>query len=90
MEINEEDLIWTEDRIEHIISKHNIRPEEIMQTLYDDYYLQRTRDNSYQLIGKTSGGRYLFVVLAPKGNGKYKVITSRDATQNEKRKYRGA
>jgi len=47
----------------------------------------RGEEKLYYILGKTLGGRYLFIVVKPRGKGKAKVITARDMNDLEKRRY---
>lgn len=40
------------------------------------------------LFGRTFAGRYLLVILAPRGSRTYQVVTARDQTSGERRNYR--
>jgi uncharacterized DUF497 family protein len=40
------------------------------------------------LLGQTEEGRYLFIVLARRRSGHYRVVTAREMTDNERRRYR--
>jgi uncharacterized DUF497 family protein len=72
-----------------IETKHGVRwvvVEEVCSS--DDIHVRKGREGLYKVFGKTTGGRYILVVLANKGRGEWKVATSRDMTANEKQLYR--
>ena len=41
-----------------------------------------------QSMGKRDAGRYLLVIYAPKRNQRIRVVTARDMTPREKRRFR--
>lgn len=85
-------LDWDEANTDHI-AWHGIDPEEAEEALGDP---DATPAHTYRgpggerrsaIIGKTENGRFLFVVFTFQG-GLLRVVTARDATPNEKRRYR--
>lgn len=48
----------------------------------------RTRGDRYGLVGQTDAGRYLTVIVAPRGVAVYALITARDSDAAERRLYR--
>lgn len=81
-------LIWDDYRVEHI-ARHNIEPDEVWEVCEDPLHLaHREGKNRYRLYGKTSNGRYLFIVLEQFEKTVFKVITAREMTNNEKRNFR--
>ena len=79
---------WDEDSIDHIW-RHHVEPEEVEETLEGRYTFQRGRGRAYYILGRSGSGRYLFVVLARKPSGNYRVVTARDMTSTERRLLRG-
>lgn len=49
---------------------------------------RRMRDGAYAVYGSTAVGRRLVVFLAPRANCSYYVVTARDATSGERRRFR--
>ncbi len=83
-----ENLIWDEYNVEHI-ANHQVRPEEVEDTIWDDPWLERRRGRRrYHVYGQTSGGRYLFIVLDKVNGSLFYVVTGRDMTKREKNYYR--
>ena len=83
-------LIWPEDRIEHI-AEHGIRPEEVEEVCFGRAFIQRAKSLGknpvYYVRGQTAAGRYLFCVVIqfPDGNGY--PITARLMTSSERRQF---
>lgn len=75
---------WNEDHI----AQHSVIPEEVEEVCLGDPFVSRTREGRLRVIGQTEAGRYLTVILAPRGGGVYYPITARDATKAERRLYR--
>jgi len=75
-------LIWPDNVVEKIIVKHQVRPEEVEEVLFDQrgsLVLRRGRGGTFYAVGKTTAGRKLFVVLVKAtGPGKYTVVTARE------------
>jgi len=81
------DLDWDEENVEHI-AKHGIEPEEVEAVCRGRHLQERGRQGRYYLLGQTEEGRYLFIVLARRRSGSYRVITARAMTESERRRYR--
>jgi len=81
------DLEWDRGSVKHI-AEHEIEPEEVEAVLRGRYLLEHGRWGRYYLLGQTEEGRYLFIVLARKRSGRYRVITARDMMTNERRRFR--
>lgn len=64
------ELLWDEWSEDHI-ARHGVEPDEVEQLIANPYYVDRARDGLYRLIGQTFGGRYLTVILAPRGGDFY-------------------
>jgi uncharacterized DUF497 family protein len=74
-------------REEHI-ARHHITIAEVEQVVFGELaFIRRTRDERYLVIGQTDAGRYVSVILAPRGKGAYALITARDADDKERRAY---
>jgi uncharacterized DUF497 family protein len=83
-------LIWPEDRIDHIAS-HGIEPEEVEEVCFGQALVLRARSGGknpvYYVLGQTESGRHLFclVIQFPDGNGY--PVTARQMTRKEKQRY---
>ncbi|MGE0540084.1 MAG: BrnT family toxin [Dehalococcoidia bacterium] len=74
--------------LDKIESKHGVEFFEVEEACYsDERHIRRGREGLYQLFGQTDDGRYLFVVLADRGSGVWKVATARAMTERERRLY---
>ena len=86
------DAIEIDDHIlDKIESKHGVALEEVEEAcLPDGRHVRRSREGLYKLFGRTTGGRYLLVVLVDQGKGIWKVVTAREMTASERQLYRKA
>lgn len=80
------DLIWDQQNIEHIAA-HGVDTDEAEDVCYGSPLIQRTGEGKHSLLGQTAEGRYLFVVVAHKGGGIFRVITARDMNESERRRF---
>jgi uncharacterized DUF497 family protein len=86
-----DELVWDEWNEDHI-GRHRVEPEEVEEVVSDvSSAFLRTRSEQakrYLVLGLTEAGRYLFVVLeAMSGNRAY-VVTAREMTDGEKRRFK--
>ena len=79
-------LVWDEWNIDHI-AKHNVEPEEVQEVCDSRNLFEKGRDGTYQITGQTESGRYLSIVVVPRGNSFYPV-TARDADDKERRRFK--
>ncbi len=78
---------WDDGSIEHI-KGHNVEPEEVEEVLEARHLFERGRRGKYYALGQTAAGRYLFIVLSPRRMGFYSVVTARDMSANERKRFR--
>lgn len=90
------ELLWREDRQEHMIERHEVFPAEVEEAvLYDPSgFLNRIgparrdpRETVYEHYGRTSQGRYLMTALIYLSRGLAMPVTSREMDQKERRRY---
>jgi hypothetical protein len=67
------------------ITRHGVTPEEVEQSTHRPFYTMPGRDGTTLLFGQTHAGRYLLVVLARSGDGRWYVLTARSMTDSERR-----
>lgn len=86
-------LIWLKRFSEKITLKHRVSGEEVEQL-----FLNRARfeleergdivgEDLYRATGRTDAGRYLVVFFIYKRLGRGLVISARDATKRERKRY---
>ena len=77
---------WDDRNTEHI-ARHGLEPFEVEGALRGGALVLRGREGRYLAYGRTTAGRYLFIVLRARGGGLARVITARDMTDAERRFY---
>ena len=82
-----QELLFDQRNEEHIAG-HHVVPEEVEEVCIGDPFVSKTRQRRLRIIGQTESGRYLTIILAPRGRGVYYPITARNATDAERRLYR--
>jgi uncharacterized DUF497 family protein len=80
-------LDWDDESVGHI-DKHAIEPEEVEAVYLRRHLRERGRRGRLYILGQTAAGRYLFIVLARRRSGHYRVITAREMTPQERKRYR--
>lgn len=81
-------LIWREEVIDKVRSKHNVSPEEVKEICSGRKWVLRGREETYYVLGQTEAGRYLLIALSQKNLGQYKVVTAREMDKSEKRRFK--
>jgi uncharacterized DUF497 family protein len=82
------EVMWTEDSEAHI-ARHGVQPSEVEQALYSQPRLTTAgRDGTTLILGTSSAGRHLLVVVTEAADGRDFIVTARDMTNNEKRMFR--
>jgi uncharacterized DUF497 family protein len=88
MQIHE--LIWQDDRVEHI-ALHRIEPAEIEEVCFGRPLVLRTKASgknpAYYVLGQTEAGRYLFCVILEFPDGKGYPVTARPMTESERQRF---
>ena len=79
-----DDLIVEPGREEHI-DRHRVTVAEVNEVVFGSPVWRRTREGRYLLLGQTTGGRYLAIVVAPRKPGVFGLVTARDATEADRR-----
>lgn len=72
---------------EEHIARHHVFVEEVEQVVFGNHLIYRTREGRHRLIGQTTAGRYLTIIVAPREHGVFALVTARDADQGERRLY---
>lgn len=84
------ELVWPEDRIEHI-ARHGVEPEEVEEVCFGRAWVRRTKSAGsnpvYHVLGQTAAGRYLFCVIIQFPDDKGFPVTARSMTGREQRRF---
>jgi uncharacterized DUF497 family protein len=78
---------WDDWNVEHI-ARHRVTPQEAEEVIDDDPLILKSEDGKYLAYGQSYAGRYLLVVFVWKPGQIIRVISARDMTRAEKKRYR--
>ncbi len=87
------EVIWLENIVTKLKTKHDVYKNEIIEVLNNSplfLFVENgfiTGENVYSALGKTASGRYLIVFFVYKKNCNIIVISARNMTKNEKKRY---
>ena len=87
------DLIITPEILDKMIWKHNVSEAEVREVFRDApryRFIEKGKFNSehlYLSLGSTDAGRYLTVFFLHKKNKAALIVTARDMTEKERRRY---
>lgn len=79
-------LVWDEINTAHI-KRHDVTKDEVEQVCEGSFAVRETYGGRLMVIGATTSARLLAVVLHPKAEGMYYVVTARTADRKERRIY---
>ncbi len=86
-------FVWLEDILDKVWHKHGVQPEEVTE-IFDStarYRFvergHRAGEDVYAALGQTSSGRYWIVFLFRKKDGRALVVSARDMTTAERKRY---
>ena len=72
----------------HIWSRHRIAVREVEEAAYQHGFVIRGRAQGvYEVYGRTEAGRYLMIAVRYLGAGVGRLITSREMSETERRRY---
>lgn len=87
------DIIWLEDVVQKIFTKHSVTTDEVEEVFLSRPRYRRAQrgefegEDLYYAYGQTDGGRYLLVVFIYKKAKDALVISARDMERNERKRY---
>lgn len=86
-------IIWLDEIIEKLATKHNVGQNEVLEVLLNLPYFRfvekghRLGENVYAALGRTKSGRYLMVFFIYKKDGRAIILSARDMTSSERRRH---
>jgi uncharacterized protein len=86
-------IIWLEEIVEKIERKHRVRQDEVREILSSSSHFRfvekghRRGENVYSALGQTNAGRYLIVFFVRKKTQQALIVSARDMTDSERRRY---
>lgn len=87
------DIIWLDDVVEKIYTKHAVTTDEVEEVFSDQPRYRKAGtgkfegEDLYYAYGQTDSGRYLLVVFIYKKTRDALIISARDMERNERKKY---
>lgn len=88
-----EHIIWLEEIIEKLDRKHSVQQDEVREVLDNKPHFRfvekghRPDENVYAALGQAEGGRYLTVFFVYKKDKSALILSAREMTQGERRRY---
>ncbi len=84
---------WLEDVVEKLRFKHRVEPQEVVELLTSGPLFRfverghRPGEDVYAGLGQLDNGRYLIVFFVHKRDGRALILSGRDMTMPERRRY---
>ena len=88
------DFIFLDNITEKLARKHRVQPQEVLEVFYGSPIIRfiekgnRENENIYAAYGQTDAGRYLTVFFIYKQDKNALILSARDMSNAERRKYR--
>jgi uncharacterized protein len=86
-------FIWLRDIVQKLLRKHAVIQEEVVEVFGNRPRFRfiekghRSGENVYAALGRTVAGRYLTVFFVHKKDGRALIVSARDMTNAERRRY---
>ena len=86
-------IIWLQEIVEKINVKHRVTQDEVREVLRSSSHFRfvekghRRGENVYAAMGQTSAGRYLIVFFVRKKTQQALIVSARDMTDSERKRY---
>ena len=87
------DVVWLESIVEKLEHKHSVQPSEVIEVMEGDPRYRfverghRIGENVYVALGRSGSGRYLSVFFIYRLDRQAVILSARDMTQAERRRY---
>lgn len=86
-------FIWLEDIVQKLLWKHAVVHNEVAEIFANSPRFRfvekghRSGENVYSAFGQTDGGRYLAIFFVYRKDGRALIVSARDMTDSERRRY---
>lgn len=86
-------LIWLEDIVDKLAWKHGVLPDEVKETLTNRPHFRfiekghQVEEDLYAAYGQTDAGRYLTVFFVYKKTKQALIVSAREMTKTERKRY---
>jgi uncharacterized DUF497 family protein len=81
---------WDESNESKLLERHDVSALEVEQCFANRHSRKRGREGANLLLGRTDGGRMLFLVYEQQAGGIVRVYSAREMTEKERRAFRRA
>ena len=87
------ECLWLDEFVDKIIRKHHVYPEEVEEIFSRNPLIRRLEsgqvkgEDLFIAFGTTNSGRYLTVLFVRKKDKRALVISAREMTKAERKKY---
>lgn len=88
-----DDIILRDTTLDKLLWKHNVSEAELRQAFNNRHHTRRIEkgkvkgEHLYAAIGRTDAGRNLMIFFILKKNRNALIVTARDLTDSERRRY---
>jgi len=88
-----ERIIWFDEIIEKLEWKHSVQPREVTEVFVNKPEFRfvekgyRSSEDVYAAMGQTNAGRYIIIFFIYKKNKHAFIVSARNMTDTERRKY---
>lgn len=86
-------VIWLHEIVEKIFQKHKVKQNEVIEVLNSSTHFRfvekghRSGENVYSAMGQTEAGRYLIIFFVYKKGKRALILSARDMTRGERKRY---
>ena len=86
-------VIWLRSVVDKLAWKHNVTTDEVEEVFNGSpryRFIEKgdvEGEDLYAALGRTEAGRYLIVYFVRKSSGEALIISVRDMTKNERKRY---
>ncbi|MFZ3167505.1 MAG: BrnT family toxin [Candidatus Methanoperedens sp.] len=86
-------FIWYEKIVEKLEQKHNVQQHEVREAFSNNpkfRYIEnglQPDENVYAALGRTNAGRYIIIFFIYKKDKQALIVSARDMTHAERKKY---
>ncbi len=88
-----EEILWLDEIVEKLWRKHRVSEAEVVELLGNRPRFRfvenghRPGEDVYSALGRTDAGRYLIAFFVLKEDGEALIVSARDMTDAERRRY---
>ena len=86
-------FIWLEEVVQKLSRKHSVEQDEVAEVFLNAPRFRfvekghRSGENVYAALGRTDAGRYLICFFVQKQEGRALILSARDMSKAERRRY---